>query len=396
MLFLRILDQGCFIDKPLALVWHVLGGFLDVVDCGRGARGDIRTLVVRSGRRHRLRELNLQLEVVLRLLYLKVGHGFALNWNLRLNTLLLTELLILDVELVITDAVHGLLGGFSEENAVEQVLQHEVDGLVSGFLSLLELLAVHFDLGPRFDFLLFLLLAEGRTDVRLVVVGRLPEHAHERVPVLLRPPLLPVVDHLLLAADFRQLLVDLRVAVLLQQMRHLLGLLRLVDEGTLLEGVDHALQLLLSEAHGRVGLQKFAVALSHLVVLRAVVEQQVVVSDRGHILHEVVSLGQLLHGFVGQLNFHYRHGRRQLILFLLGSQWGRQALILCLGGGGRGLRLLLGSEGDGQVGALVVNQTFNVLLETALLETITPTQQERQWVRKAVARLTLFGPLLLW
>lgn len=270
--FPLLFNLGVFFGNSIPLAGNVLVGFFEVVHRGWGARGDIRTVILRGGWRNRLREPNLKLQVVLWLLYLEVGHGLPLNWDFRLKTLFLTEFLIFDVKLVVMDSVHGLLGGFSEKHTVEQVLQHEVDGLVSGLLSELQLFAVHFDLGPGFDFLLFLLLAEGRTDIRLVVVGRLPEHTHERVPVLLCAPLFPVLNYLLFTAYLRQLLVYLRIAVLLQKLHHLQRLFRFVHKGTLLEGVDHTLQLFLREANAWICLQKLAVTLSDFIILRSKVK----------------------------------------------------------------------------------------------------------------------------
>ena len=54
-----IFNLGVFLGMSIPLDGNVLMGLLEVVHRGWGARGDIRTVIVRCGRRYRLRELDL-------------------------------------------------------------------------------------------------------------------------------------------------------------------------------------------------------------------------------------------------------------------------------------------------------------------------------------------------
>lgn len=170
-------------------------GFFSFQRRGKGPLfNDLDVLFYRLGRQGH-RQADFELKVVLVILGLEEGSRLFIELGFGGDALLAAHLLKLEVELLVADAVNGLLLGLPLEQGGEQVLEHVLHSVVPGALAVLQLFLVDFKFGPGFDLFLFRLLAECGREVRLIVIRVFPELAIEHVPLLLDAALLPVLSN---------------------------------------------------------------------------------------------------------------------------------------------------------------------------------------------------------
>lgn len=135
-------------------------GFLSFKGRGKGPLFNDLNVIFYRLRRWWHRQSDFQFKVIKVILGLEEGSRLFIELDFGSDALLAAHLFKLEVELLVADAVYGLLLGLPLEEGGQQVLKHVLDSLVPGAFAILQLFLMDLKLGPGFDLFLFRLLAE--------------------------------------------------------------------------------------------------------------------------------------------------------------------------------------------------------------------------------------------